>query len=103
MLRSRKPKSLKCERQALTNRPSKSRRRCVRRSAPPIRIPRAHTSPSSQVLAEDGVALNDSRQRLTAAVDALRLLVEGARAEGAPASESAELRAAEEALAAATA
>ena len=49
------------------------------------------------------MALNDSRQRLTAAVDALRLLVEGARAEGAPASESAELRAAEEALAAATA
>jgi hypothetical protein len=56
-----------------------------------------------QVLAEDGVALNDSRQRLATAVDALRLLVEGAREAGAPASESAELRAAEEALAAATA
>ena len=70
---------------------------------PLIRIPRARISPSSQVLAEDGVALNDSRQRLASAVDALRLLVEGARAEGAPASESAELRAAEEALAAATA
>jgi hypothetical protein len=60
-------------------------------------------SPAFQVLAEDGVALNDSRQRLTSAVDALRLLVEGARAAGAPASESAELTAAEEALAAATA
>lgn len=55
------------------------------------------------MLAEDGVALNDSRQRLTSAVDALRLLVEAARAQGAPASESAELIAAEEALAAATA
>lgn len=73
------------------------------------------------MLAEDGVALNDSRQRLAAgvpktryllaalthavpaAVDALRLLVEGAKAAGAPASESAELLAAEEALAAATA
>jgi hypothetical protein len=55
------------------------------------------------VLAEDGVALNDSRQRLSAAVDALRLLIDGARTAGAPASESAELRAAEEALAAATA
>ena len=41
--------------------------------------------------------------RLTSAVDALRLLVEAARAQGAPASESAELIAAEEALAAATA
>ena len=56
-----------------------------------------------QVLAEDSVALNDSRQRLAAAVDALRLLLESARAGGGAASESEEVRLAEEALAAATA
>ena len=68
----------------------------------PSHLPAApHVLP--QVLAEDGVALGDSRQRLAAAVDALRLLVEAAREAGAPASESAELKAAEEALAAATA